>query len=295
MQQAAQERLDAVLAAPPTGRSRHSQTIDLARQHAREHPAHIKAVAEVTATAPDITGQFEALVSDFGPDRQGERFAPTAFNNAVAKIVKAGRSVPVLFGHSASDANSVLGAVPSDGWRIDANGLHAHGWIDVADSVGAKIHRMLKNGALQWSIGFSRVGGKKTSRRDHDGTVILQEVDEVLELSAVPVPANSRTRTIGAKSDRFPPSTSELLARETALGLDGALARLEHGRRVIAPSLDELHAHEDALRSDGVIAAVERMRYRHRPDADAAVEAMREQTREQMLRILGNDKATQAP
>jgi hypothetical protein len=51
-----------------------------------------------------------------------------------------------------------------------------------------------------------------------------------------------------------------------------------------------LHAHEDALRSDGVIAAVEAMRYRRRPDADAAVEAMREQTREQMLRILGDDR-----
>jgi hypothetical protein len=109
-----------------------------------------------------------------------------------------------------------------------------------------------------------------------DGIVILDEVDELLELSVVPVPANSRTRTIGAKSDRIP-TRAELLERETALGLDGALARLEHGRRVIAPSLDELRAHEDALRSDGVVAAVERMRYRRAPDLDTAVTRMREQ------------------
>jgi hypothetical protein len=44
--------------------------------------------------------------------------------------------VPVLFGHALGDANSVLGAVPPDGWRIDRDGLHARGWIDVADSVG---------------------------------------------------------------------------------------------------------------------------------------------------------------
>src|SRR5688500_4231332 len=100
MQAAAQERLDAVLAAPPTGKSRHTPVTDLARQHTREHPTHIKAVAAVAATAPDYTGEFEALVSDFRPDRQRERFAPAAFDGAIAKIRTAGRSVPVLFGHS---------------------------------------------------------------------------------------------------------------------------------------------------------------------------------------------------
>jgi HK97 family phage prohead protease len=286
MQAAAQERLDAVLAAPPTGKSRHAQVADLARQHAREHPTRIKAVAAVAATAADYTGEFEALVSDFRPDRQGERFAPAAFDGAIAKIRKAGRSVPVLFGHTISDANSVLGAVPADGWRIDSEGLHARGWVDVNDAVGMKVHKMLKNGALLWSIGFSLVGGGKTGRRGPDGIAVLDQVDELLELSVVPVPANPRTRTVGVKSDRIP-TRAELLERETALGLDGALARLEHGRRVIAPSLDELHAQEDALRSDGVIAAVEAMRYRRRPDLDTAVARMREQTREEMTRLLG--------
>jgi hypothetical protein len=115
LQAAAQERLDAVLAAPPTGKSRHAQVADLARQHAREHPAHVKAVAGVTA---DVLGEFEAVVSDFLPDRQGERFAVGAFNGALDRIRKAGRAIPVLFGHRVDSVHSVLGLVPSTGWSV---------------------------------------------------------------------------------------------------------------------------------------------------------------------------------
>jgi len=85
------------------------------------------------------------------------------------------------------------------------------------------------------------------------------------------------------------------LERETALALDGALARLDHGRRVIAPSLTELRARENALRSDGVIAAIERMRYRRAPDLDTAVTRMREQTRHAMLRVLGGTPKAHRP
>ena len=142
MPAAAQARLDAVLNAPVVGRTRHEQTGDLARRYVRPDVIVKAAVAEVAA--PDEVGTFEALVSDYGPDRQHERFAPGAFDRAVSKIRKEGHSVPVLFGHAAADAISVLGAVPPDGWRIDADGLHASGWIDTLDPVGAKVFRMLK-------------------------------------------------------------------------------------------------------------------------------------------------------
>jgi hypothetical protein len=109
-------------------------------------------------------------------------------------------------------------------------------------------------------------------------------------MAASTSPASSRSATVAAAGSwpgRGCSPRWTLLERETALGLDGALARLERGRRVIAPSLDELHAHEDAIRSDGVIAAVERMRYRRAPDLDTAVARMREQMREEMTRLLG--------
>ena len=85
---------------------------------------------------------------------------------------------------------SVLGMVPSTGWSITNDTLVARGWIDTSDSVGAKVFKMLKNGSLLWSIGFRIVNGNK-SRRGPDGTVVIDRVDELLELSVVPVPATA--------------------------------------------------------------------------------------------------------
>jgi hypothetical protein len=142
---------------------------------------------------------------------------------------------------------------------------------------------MVQTGVLSWSVGFTLA----RRQRGRDGINELIEVGELYEISATPVPANPRAVTTSSKTTHRIPTRTELLERETALGLDGALARLEHGRRVIAPSLRELHALEDALRSDGVIAAIERMRYRRAPDLDTAVGRMREQTSEEMTRLLG--------
>ena len=91
---AAQERLDAALHGPVVGPSRHAQVVDLARQrvheHERpehhEHSAYTKAATATdvaTSATADVLGEFEALVSDFLPDRQGERFAPHAFDGAL--------------------------------------------------------------------------------------------------------------------------------------------------------------------------------------------------------------------
>jgi HK97 family phage prohead protease len=290
MPAAAQARLDRVLSSPVRGRSRHDQTRDLARHHVPATDVITKAVAEVEA--PDAVGTFEALVSDYGPDRRDERFAPGAFDNAVAKIRRNGRSVPVMFGHAQADANAILGAVPPDGWRIDGEGLHARGWLDTADTVGLKIHRMLKNGALQWSIGFTLVDSRKASRRDQFGMRILDEVDELLELSAVPVPANSRTRTIGVKANNHIPTAAELRAHEIELGLSSAVDSLERNRRMIVPTMDELAAREAAL---GDLPCIERLTSRRAPTLDAAIERMRTETREQMTRILGGGKAYTRP
>lgn len=282
--QAAQERLDAVLAAPPTGKSRHTQVADLARQHARRARADDLVVKEVAVTdvEADATGSFTAMVSDYQTDRQGDRFVPGAWAKAIARIREAGRPLPLLFGHDTHNPGSVIGLVqPEDIWA-DERGLWIKGWVDVGDSLGQRLHRMVQNGVLSWSVGFTLA----RKQRGSDGINELVEVGELYEISATPVPANPRAVTTSSKATARIPTRAELLERETALGLDGALARLEHGRRVIAPSLDELHTLEDALRSDGVIAAIERMRYRRAPDLDTAVTRMREQTREEMTRLL---------
>jgi hypothetical protein len=91
--QAAQARLDAILDAPPRGKSRHAQTVDLARRHAphaRADDLVVKQVA-ITDVEADPTGQFVAMVSDDQTDRDGDRFVPGAWTTAIARIRQAGR------------------------------------------------------------------------------------------------------------------------------------------------------------------------------------------------------------
>jgi HK97 family phage prohead protease len=219
---AAMKRLDEVLAAEPQGPTRHAQVVELARQHAdpqRQRPEGVcrKAVAVADVEAPDeTTGWFTARISDFETDRTGERFTVGSFDNAIARLRQRGLPLPVLFSHNALSISNVLGLVqPQDVWA-DRTGLYAKGWIDIGDPAAARIFRMIKRGAIQWSIGFSLA----QSRRGHDGVRELTEVRELLELSAVPTPANERTATLGAKSDRRPPTVAELRDRERALGLE---------------------------------------------------------------------------
>jgi HK97 family phage prohead protease len=215
---AALDRLQAVLDAPVTGSSIHQQVGALAEQRSHEHPPSdisVKRLAAPAEAVPEtVTGEFVALISDYEEDRQGERFAKGAFDAALTKIRQAGRAIPVLFGHDAASVHAVVGMVPHDGLWADDEGLWARGQIDVSDSIGMKLHRMIKSGALAWSIGFRMPKGFRP-RVDHDGVGVLDRIEELLELSAVPVPANSRTRTVGIKSDRRePPSLAELHRRE---------------------------------------------------------------------------------
>ena len=157
IQAAAQERLDAVLNSPPRGKSRHAQTVDLARRHALHARADDLIVKQVAATdvEADPTGQFVAMVSDYKTDRDGDRFLPGAWTPAIARIRQAGRPLPLLFGHDTHSPGSVIGLVQPDDIWADAKGLWIRGWLDVGDSLGRRLHRMVQNGVLSWSVGFS--------------------------------------------------------------------------------------------------------------------------------------------
>jgi HK97 family phage prohead protease len=217
--EAANERLRAVLDAPlaPT---RDPLVAALAARRASEGPPAditIKAaVAEVAETpADEDTGEVIALVSDYGIDRDGERFAVGSWSNAISKIRAAGRPLPLLFGHDSHNPSTVVGmAGPNDLWA-DERGLWLRGWLDTTDSLGQRIYRMVKRGVLSWSVGF-RPG---RSHREGGGKV-FDEVDELLEVSLTPIPANARTFTASAKAaDRDAPTLDQLHHRMHALGL----------------------------------------------------------------------------
>jgi HK97 family phage prohead protease len=172
------------------------------------------------------TGEFHARISDWAPDREGERFARHAFDGALAKLCADGRPIPVLFGHDARSVQAVLGHVMPSGLEATAAGLHARGWVDISTDVGRRVFDMLKRDVLRWSIGF-RIA---RSHREPDGRVI-DEVDELLELSAVPVPANGRTATLGVKHERLP-SRVEQEVRMIAAGMMGETVHPHTGERL---------------------------------------------------------------
>jgi HK97 family phage prohead protease len=198
------------------GPSRFDHLRDLQASRAASSPSpptRIKAVAQVAPHSETISGEFSALISDWSVDHDGERFDPHAWDRTVADIRKAGRAIPVLYGHTQQNVDAMLGYIPSDGLWVDAEGLHAKGWIDTVDPIGARVWRMLKNDALKWSVGFvplrSRLDGK---------TPVITEA-RLHEVSVVPLPSNQGTRTDGVKSAAPPPTAEELRERCRALGI----------------------------------------------------------------------------
>jgi uncharacterized protein len=241
--EAANQRLQAVLDAPlaPT---RHPEVAALAERRATDGPPAgitIKqvAVAELAETpANEHPGEVTALVSDYGIDRDNERFAVGAWDHALAKIKAAGKPLPLLFGHDPGNPSTVVGmAGPDDVWA-DERGLWLRGWLDTSDSLGKRIYRMVKSGVLSWSVGF------RPGRKHRDGNItVLDSVDELLEVSLTPVPANSRTFTASAKAvEREAPTLAELHDRIRDLGLTRTAAETAQLEKIREDARLEMHA-----------------------------------------------------
>jgi HK97 family phage prohead protease len=180
-----------------------AQVHELGRERARAgEPAGIRRKFVEAPAETEVTGEFTALVSDFEIDRENERFDRHGFDDAIRLLKESGRALPVLFGHDQRSVSSVIGMVPGDQVWVDDSGLHMAGWIDVNDEVGRKVHRLLKSNALAWSIGW-RSGPTK-----REGDVRVLSARELCEVSAGPVPANPRTRTMSLK-DIGPADLSE--------------------------------------------------------------------------------------
>ncbi len=185
---------------------------------------NLKRVAAVEATPR--AGEFTARVSDFSTDRDAEQFAPDAYNGIVAEIKAAGRTIPVIFSHSVSGVDSVLGGVPPGGWNITPDALFASGWLDVSTPVGVKIRSMLKRGALSWSIGFR--DDRAARRKEPNGTTTIGRVVDIVELSVVATPSNVRTTTTSIKSssDGDEPRVPSHVELEARLAREGHIVRV---------------------------------------------------------------------
>jgi hypothetical protein len=144
-----------------------------------------------------------------------------------------------------------------------------------------------------WRAGFSFGYLILDAVKRDDGVREIRALDDY-EVSATSTPMNGTTRVLAWKSrdaararredPDHVPSHAELLGREVALGLDGALTNLEQERNMIVPTLDELAAREAALAD---LPFLRRILDQRAPDLDGALARMRNATREQMLQVLG--------
>jgi uncharacterized protein len=144
------------------------------------------------AVAQPITdlGEFQALASTYGVDRQGERIAPGAFADTIAAW--AGRPMPLHWNHEGG-ADKVIGSITS--MQEMADGLLVEGQLDIEDSaVAREAWRSVKAGRIGLSIGYM------VQRSHPDGEVkVLDQVD-LFEISITPSPANPGARILGWKS-----------------------------------------------------------------------------------------------
>jgi uncharacterized protein len=154
---------------------------------------HMTKAATVTDVATD-RGEFEAIVSTYDVDRQGDVVAPGAFSKTLADWRSAGRRVPLHWDHS-SEPEDIVGYVdPSDMEETKA-GLTVKGKVDLETERGREAWRLLKANSVGFSFGYLAT----KSHERGDGVRVLDEID-IFEVTITPAPANNRTRVLGLKS-----------------------------------------------------------------------------------------------
>lgn len=169
------------------------------------------ASATVSSLLPsdgDPPGTVRALVSVFNNiDLVGDRVMPGAFDETIAKLQAAGKSLPILFSHGGAggwaDGESIVGYAKPEDIQVVAKGLYVKfqlllGKSELADTVYA----MLKERAItEFSIGYRTLPGGE--RKAADGANELTRVD-LVEVSVCYRGVNPATELISVKGDHGP-------------------------------------------------------------------------------------------
>lgn len=150
---------------------------------------HKTLAAETTVTDTE-QGTFEAIVSAWEADREGDTIAVTAFDNTIDAWRESGKNLPLLFNHE----SEVVGHIDPATMRATADGLVAAGEIDRASEKGPQAWRMVKSGVAGFSIGFMSTSEAKADRGVH-----ITEID-LLEVSVTAKPMHPSTRALSWKA-----------------------------------------------------------------------------------------------
>ena len=178
-------------------------------------------------------GTFEGYGSIFGNvDSYGEKVAPGAFVESLAKHRREGSSVLMLWNH---DPYSPIGV-----WEDlaeDAKGLWGKGRLLMDIQRAREVYSLAKNNAIGGlSIGYRELD------TDQEGNIRLLKKIDLYEISPVTFPANRRARIEGVKSERteefvkrlrdgdpMPTKDFEDVLRELGVSKSMAVAIASHG------------------------------------------------------------------
>jgi uncharacterized protein len=277
MLEAAQARLDAVLNAAPK-RSAPTQE-------------HLLLKAQTLVNAD--RGAFTAVISTERVDRENDIVSADAMVAALGAWTEIGKLVPLCWAHSVAPGD-VIGHVDPASAKNVAGEVVVEGWVDQGSERGREAWRLVKSGTMGYSFGYLV---NKASKMP-DGTRLITKLD-IYEISACVSPMNADTRVLSWKSrdaararredPHRVPTALELRAREVELGVDGALDNLEQDRNMVVPrtpSMAELAEREAAALAG--MPFIARIRNRRASSLDGGVERLRQQTRDEMLRVLGS-------
>jgi uncharacterized protein len=195
---------------------------------------------DATTTAVDQElGTFEAIVSAWDADREGDTIALTAFDRTIEAWQRSGKNLPLLFEHT----SAAIGHVDPFSMHATEPGLVVAGEVDRSTEKGQQVWRQVKSGTVGFSIGFM-----SESRPRKGGGRELVEID-LLEISATSKPMHPATRALNWKHAAEPQSAA---AREMAA--------------IINEAWDETLADPDLeLGAKAAKLGVEEMAHRARP------------------------------
>lgn len=186
-----------------------------------QNPSRLSSPLEFKFAGDDSNGRIRGYASTFGgnPDAYGDVIAKGAFTRTLKEHLSQGSMPAMLWSHDP--------ARPIGRW-LDMNedelGLYALGELNLETSGGKDAYGHLKNGDVNgMSIGYAvgPNGSKKSG-----ATRLLTDID-LIEVSIVAFPANSRSRVSGVKSLHSKTDLIEML-REGGLSKTAA-ARIAAG------------------------------------------------------------------
>ncbi len=161
-------------------------------------------------------GEFTAYASVFGNvDSYGDVVQRGAFTKSIAAWAKSGNTLPILYGHDATNPHMNVGGVLS--MVEDERGLKIHGRLDLDTPTGDQVYRLVKGRRLsQLSFAYDEVRVRPVKGDPRLGNYKSLDELHLHEVSLVPVGANRETSVLAVKAAPTGPSVKAWDAYFTA-------------------------------------------------------------------------------